>query len=492
MVFVSDTRVGSNSHHEIEGIGTKSPPGSSGAMKRTLGTGAIVFMVVAAAAPLTAATGVLPLSIVFSENSAAPFYYVIAMAILCLFVVGYNELSKHIRNVGGFYSYIERGLGRVPGNASAMLALGAYALTVVALTVYAGPFITQLVGTFTGWQDSPWWLWSLVFWALIALLGYRDIDLSSKVLGVLLVLEAVALLVLDIAILSQGGAEGVTAAPVNPVEAMTHGSPASGIMWAALCFVGFEATAVFRSEAKNPEKTVPRATYLAVFSVGILYLFTSFSIVIGAGSGNVVGFLSADPSAGVFVLGSEFISPVYSNIVNVLLVGSVFACALSFHNVVSRYKMAMGQSGLLPAYFGKVHVRHGVPSNASAVLSGLVLVGVIVSAVLNLDPVTGVFAPLVGVLGFAVLALMALTSLAVIFYFNFRPTLKVSIFVRIIAPVLAILGLVFVLILSFTNIDVITGSTGASIFAITLMVVLPLTGALLSLRKTNSAGIQDH
>jgi hypothetical protein len=66
-VFVSDTRVDSNSRYEPEGISTKSPPGSSSTMKRTLGTGAIVFMVVAAAAPLTAATGVLPLSILFSD-----------------------------------------------------------------------------------------------------------------------------------------------------------------------------------------------------------------------------------------------------------------------------------------------------------------------------------------------------------------------------------------------------------------------------------------
>jgi branched-subunit amino acid transport protein AzlD len=87
---------------------------------------------------------------------------------------------------------------------------------------------------------------------------------------------------------------------------------------------------------------------------------------------------------------------------------------------------------------------------------------------------------------------MALTSLAVIFYFNFNPAIKVPIFVRIIAPVLAILGLGFVLILSFANIDVITGSSGASIFAIALMVGLPLIGALLSLRNTNSAGIPEQ
>lgn len=159
------------------------------ALKRTLGTWSIIFMVLAAAAPLTAATGVLPLSILFSANSAAPFYFLVTVAMLALFSVGYTAMSRTVENAGAFYAYIEAGLGRTVGNAAAMLALGAYSLTVLALTAYAGPFASQLAATFTAWDNSPWWLWSLICWAVLMFLGYRDIELSSKVLSVLLVLE---------------------------------------------------------------------------------------------------------------------------------------------------------------------------------------------------------------------------------------------------------------------------------------------------------------
>ena len=36
-------------------------------------------------------------------------------------------------------------------------------------------------------------------------------------------------------------------------------------------FLGFEATAIFRSEAKDPDRTIGRATYGALAIVGIFY-----------------------------------------------------------------------------------------------------------------------------------------------------------------------------------------------------------------------------
>jgi amino acid transporter len=451
-----------------------------GGLRRTLTTPSIVFMVLAAAAPLTAAAGVLPLSILFSENSAAPVYFIVATVLLVFFAVGYTALSRHVADAGAFYAYIRAGLGRIPGNAAAMLALGAYTLTVVALTVYAGPFASSLVATFTPWTDSPWWLWSGVCWALLALLGYRSIDLSSRVLSALLILEIVVLVILGVGVLVSGGAAGFPAEALNPVQAFGHGAPASGLMWAVLCFVGFEATAVFRGEARSPERTIPRATYSAALLIGVLYVFVSVVIVMGAGSADVVALIAADPAAVLFTLADQAIGPWFSTVINVLLLTSIFACALSFHNVVTRYQLTMGASGLLPKFVGRVHGAHRVPSNASLVLSGLTIVAIALAAVLNLDPVIQVFGPLIGVLGFAVLTMMAFASISAIVYFA-RPTgPRPGIFVRLIAPIIATFGLLAVLIMSLSNIGVITGSEIGTVLVIALLIALPLTGIVVS------------
>ncbi|WP_300396815.1 APC family permease [Henriciella sp.] len=449
------------------------------ALKRTLGTWSIIFMVLAAAAPLTAATGVLPLSILFSANSAAPFYFLVTVAMLALFSVGYTAMSRTVENAGAFYAYIEAGLGRTVGNAAAMLALGAYSLTVLALTAYAGPFASQLAATFTAWDNSPWWLWSLICWAVLMFLGYRDIELSSKVLSVLLVLEVGVVGILGLAILVQGGANGISLSPLSPVQAFDHGSPATGIMWAALCFIGFEATAVFRQEARDPERTIPRATYFSILLIGCLYAFTALAVVLGVGAEDVVETIGSDPTGVLFALASEYVGTWFADVINVLLMGSIFACALSFHNVVNRYQLTMSQGGLLPQHVGQIHHRHRVPSAASGVLSGVVLTALAVVVFLDLDPVTEVFAPLVGILGFAVITLMSLASLSAVFYLR-RKQNGTSIFTSTIAPIVALGALVWVLFLSFSNIDVITGSKTGSAIVTSLMIALPVVGAIAS------------
>jgi amino acid transporter len=464
----TDPRV-DNSDHERSGL------------RRTLNAPAIVFMVLAAAAPLTAAAGVLPLSILFSQNSSAPVYFIVATLLLIVFAVGYTALSRYVTDAGAFYAYIRAGLGRVAGNAAAMLALGAYTLTVVALAVYAGPFASSLVATFTSWSDSPWWLWSGVCWALLALLGYRNIDLSSKVLAVLLILEMAVLVVLGFAVFASGGAQGFDATALSPVEAFGHGAPASGIMWAVLCFVGFEATAVFRGEARNPARTIPRATFGAAILIGALYVFVSLAIVMGFGTADVVDVVSADPAAVLFALADQYVGPWFSTVLNVLLLSSIFACALSFHNVVTRYQLTMGSTGLLPAYVGRVHGAHRVPSNASLVLSVLTLVAIALAALLNLDPVLQVFGPLIGVLGFAVLTMMAAASISAIVYFARSRANRPGFFVWLIAPALATLGLLWVLVMSLANIEVITGSQVGTVLVVALLITLPVIGVLVSI-----------
>jgi amino acid transporter len=44
-------------------------------------------------------------------------------------------------------------------------------------------------------------------------------------------------------------------------------------------FVGFEATAIYREEARNPDRTVPHATYIAVGFLGLFYAFISWIII---------------------------------------------------------------------------------------------------------------------------------------------------------------------------------------------------------------------
>src|SRR5262245_46835419 len=103
-----------------------SAPGPGGLHRRSLGTAHLVFFIVAASAPLTAVAGGQSATYLVTGNKGIPFLFIPLGIMLALFSVGYAAMSRHITNAGAFYSYISRGLGKIPAVAGAFVALVSY------------------------------------------------------------------------------------------------------------------------------------------------------------------------------------------------------------------------------------------------------------------------------------------------------------------------------------------------------------------------------
>ena len=153
-----------------------------------LGTTSIVFMVVAAAAPLTVIGGAAPLGMLLGNGVGFPALYAISGVILLLFAVGLAAMTRVVPRPGAFFTYIGYGLGNRMGLSAAFLALLTYTTIQVSVYGYLG-YILELTFTGLGAPSIPWWIWSLAMVAAVGVLGYRHIDVSSKVLGVLLLGE---------------------------------------------------------------------------------------------------------------------------------------------------------------------------------------------------------------------------------------------------------------------------------------------------------------
>ena len=395
---------------------------------------------------------------------------------LLLFAVGFCAMSPHVPEAGAFYAYVERGLGRVAGLGTAFLALATYTAVQLAVYGYIGAVIDGLVQHYGG-PALPWWLWSLAAMAVVAVLGYRRIELSSRVLGVLLLCEVAIVLVFDAVVGATGGAEGPSTAMFAPAQI---GSGALGIalMFAVASFIGFEATAVFRDEARDPARTIPRATYTALLLIGAFYTVSGWAVVTAWGDAGAVTAAGADPGGMLITTIGNYLGGVGGDIAQVLLMTSLFAAILSFHNVLARYLFALGGSGALPAACGRSHPRHGSPhvgSLAQTVTAG-VLVGVF--ALAGSDPVTQVFAWMAGTATLGVLALMALTCLAVLAYFA-RTRVDTRPWQTRIAPGLGLVGLVTFLWLTISNFPtLIGGSTGLAAAIGAVLVLFFVAGAV--------------
>jgi len=76
------------------------PAGRAGEPRRlsgNLGVASIVFMVVAAAAPLGVIGGVVPLGIANGNGAGFPATFIIATVILLFFSVGFTALTPYVR-----------------------------------------------------------------------------------------------------------------------------------------------------------------------------------------------------------------------------------------------------------------------------------------------------------------------------------------------------------------------------------------------------------
>lgn len=442
-------------------VGTSSQADKAALLHRGLGVGSIVFMVVAAVAPLGAACAVIPLVFALSGNPAAPLYFIVAMIVLSVFAVGFTLMSRHVKNAGAFYSYVQAGLGKVAGSGTASLALVSYVILLISLYAYLGVAASAAIDQYLHASVS-WWVCSFAFLIIISLLGYRDIEVSAKVLGVALVLEGLVVLVVDFAVFLKGGDSGVSAAPLNPSH-MFNGAPGLGLMFAFFAFVGFEATAVFRSEAKDPERTIPRATYIAIGIIGGLYAFTSYAVAIGLGATKAATAAAADPSNIMQSLAERYAGRVVHDAVTILLVTSLFACSLSFHNVVTRYQFNLANGRVLPKFLGEVHPKHLAPSRSSVVVTVLsaTILGILTAA--GLDPVLQIYTWLSGAATLGILLLMLLTSVAVV-VFHQRGKGRDPIWNSVVAPVLSFAALAFVVYMIIHNLSLLVGSRTAAIW----------------------------
>ncbi|MBQ9919047.1 MAG: APC family permease [Microbacterium sp.] len=420
---------------QLESKGTADAP--SRTLRGSLGVTAIVFMVVAAASPLTVVGGAAPLGILIGNGAGFPSLYAISAVILLFFSVGLAAMTRHVPRPGAFFTYIGYGLGRPSGLAAAWTAMLTYTTIQVSVYGYIG-YLLEITVVSLGGPDLAWWLYALAVVGLVGILGYRHIDLSSKVLGVLLVAEVAIVLALVAAVMIDGGPEGLSAAPFEPANVLS-GSPGVGLMFAIAAFIGFEATAIFRDEARDPDRTIPRATYVAVIGIGVFYTLASWGLVMAWGPGGIME-AAADPGTLMLRTVAIYLGSVGEIIVNVLLLTSMFACVLSFHNVLTRYQHAMSSAGVLPDRLAGVHARHLSPHASSIAQTVTAAVLTAVFAVLNLDPLLQVFTWFAGVATLAIALLMAVTSIAVIVYFA-RNRADRRVWNTVVAPALGFVGL---------------------------------------------------
>ncbi|MCQ4128280.1 APC family permease [Rhodococcus erythropolis] len=382
-----------------------------------LSTFKIVTMVVAAAAPMGAVIGIIPISMAIGSGSVTPLIFIVTAALLLCFAVGYAAMSKRISASGGFYTYIAKGLGRPAAMAAAVIAICAYLALTLLLLAGVGNFGSTVADRLTG-NDVPWWIFAGIALAVVAVMGAREISVAGNVLAVLLGIEILAIVVLDVAIVSDKGLAAFPLAAMNPGDLFTVGSFGLGVMFAFTTFLGFESAAIYAEESQNPKRTIPRATYAAVLSIGMFYAITTWIMVGGIGTENVTDTASEKLSGLAFWLSSQYAFSALTTVMYITVLTSLLAAMIALHNATSRYIFSVGREGaLLPTWFGVAHPKYDTPARASAVVTVITTTVTLGFAISGADPYLKMLTIMTGVGTLGIILLQGLTAAAIVAYF---------------------------------------------------------------------------
>ncbi|MCR1785553.1 APC family permease [Nocardioides carbamazepini] len=437
-----------------------------------IGLVGVVFMVVAFSAPTTAMTGNLPVAVGFGNGVGAPAGFMIATVVLTIFSVGFVALARHITAAGAFYTFVSRGWSRIPGLAAGVMSMFTYMTMEAGLigifSVFADQAFSVQLGIDVGWQP-----YALVAAVAIAVLSHFDISVAAKVLGVVLVLEIAVLAGTAFTVLFKGGGpDGIIWDSVNPLSALSANGVAGGVVGLGLLmafwsWVGFESTAIYGEESKDPKRIVPQATLIAVIGIGVFYTFISWMTISANGAQKSVELASgAAPFDLLYAPTREYVGAWAVTAFEWLVVFGSFACALAIHNSAARYLFAFGRDRLLWHRMGEAHPRHASPWVASLVQTCFAVALLVVCWITDADPYATLFVLVAILATICLLIVQTLCSVSTIVYFHVKKEHPETAhwWRTLTAPIIGGLGMLFVTYLMLSNMKAAAGAASDTLF----------------------------
>src|SRR5438477_1565254 len=440
----------------------------SGLARKSIRTGSLFFFCVGASGPMIVVAGGVVATYGTTGVIGVPLSFLVLAAALTFFTIGYVAMVKNGPHAATFYALIARGLGRTWGLAGGTLALVAYNSIQASLYGLVGVSIQNFLN-----GAGTWWMWALVVWAIVGLLGILHVNINARVLAILLVCEIGVIVLFDLASFTHP-AQGLTFAPLAPTSLLVNGI-GGAFAFGIAAFVGYE-TGPFYAEEARTHRVVSFGTLGALIFMGVFYAISAWAMAVTVG----VQTVGTGPDAAPAVVSAaqhdtapiplEVLQTHYGVLVSklgeLLLITSVIAAMISIHHSVARYVFAMARERVLPAPLGRIRdgAEGGAPIGGSLLQSVVALVVVLAFVVTGADPFKTLFTWLATLAGIGVGLLMFGTSLAAIGFFRHNAGTGEGPWQRFWAPLIGSVALAVILVVTVFNLYSLLGTAPGSLF----------------------------
>ena len=404
--------------------------------RNSLGLPELVFHGITHIAPATSVVLTFPI-IAAKAGPAMPISFLLT-TIVCLFIANtVAEFSRHMPSSGGYYSFATRGLGSRAGFIATWSYLIYDILGPAASSGFLGVLLSDTFHSGFGVR-VPWWFISVATFGVIWFFTYYGVRLSMRTTALLGGAEILIMLGLAITFLIHPGPGSTYTAPLRPVlSPHKYEGILAGMVFSVLALSGFEAPAPLAQEARRPGKFVAWAVTLSLLAIGVFYVFVSYATAIGWGTSNMATFASdANP---YYALGHKLWGAAWWFVV-LAITNSAVGAGLACTNAASRVMYTMGQTGTLPAAFGRIHPMHRTPTFAIAVLQICGLVPVLLVGLLLRPSVIFDFLGTIATL--AAIVLYAMANIALTAYARRELPQRFSIWRHAIVPWIGTLALI--------------------------------------------------
>lgn len=300
-------------------------------------------------------------------GATAPIAYVLCAIAMSLIVLCLAEAGSRVAATGGPYAYVEVAFGPFVGFLAGFLLwmLLTFAMAAVATVLAAN--IGALIPALASPGASAVVL--ITIYAVFAVVNILGVERGSRVNTALTIAKILPLL-----ILIAGGLFAIDSRNLAIVDPPDMPTLARSSILLIFAFAGIEAALVPGGEVKDPARTVPRAIFIAMAAITLLYAGLQF--VAQGVLGSTLAASKAAPlaeAAGVALGGWARTLLIVGAVISML--GHAGAMILA----TPRTLFAFARDGFLPAALARVHPEHRSPFVAILLQCAIVLVLAITS-----------------------------------------------------------------------------------------------------------------
>jgi amino acid transporter len=269
-------------------------PQQAGAVETPLKAGAIglggaTMQAVATIAPAIA--GLFFTQYVVSLTGVtAPLAYVLGVCIVLMLGSTLVQLSKHMSSAGGYYTFVSRAINPRFGFLTAWMYVFYNPLCAGPIYAYFGYILQQeLKAQYNINLPFLWWLCVLLGAPFVAFMAWRGLALSVRVLVGLGLTEMAIVFALAISGFISPGPGGDNVESWVPSHSLSGAGFALAVVFSLQGLTGWEASAPLAEETVNPRRNIPRATMIAILSLGAFLVIVYWGQIIGWGTAVLTG-----------------------------------------------------------------------------------------------------------------------------------------------------------------------------------------------------------